>query len=174
MRKTRQDKAFEKLAKYYGKSDRLHLQRSGDFYYICNGYTAMKVNKSVYAVYFRVNNARFKEMNDGERWEVAVDLETRPGMEISRLFEDCGKYELLRSYRGNIREVTCRLFGDKPQLLALIEADNTTPVQLNYEWFCMFRDVLYDSYYTAGDSTASPVYARGDLDTEAVILPVRY
>ena len=56
----------------------------------------------------------------------------------------------------------------------LIEADNTTPVQLNYEWFCMFRDVLFDSYYTHGDSTASPVYARGDLDTEAVILPVRY
>ena len=134
---------YSKIAKHYAKAQRLMVQHNGRFYYVSDGYTAIKVNEAYYAAYFTPVCGFYKELpgNDSIMYDKG---EQKHGPDFTRIFEDLHKGTFERYYNGNIKEIA------EDNLCAILEAPGA--------------DLMYVNY---------PVYGTGRNGTEVLIQPVR-
>ena len=157
---------YTRIAKHYSKAQRLIIQRDNEFYYVSDGFSAVKVNVSFYAAYFTPISGFYKELpgNDSIMYDKG---EQKHGPDFTRIFEDLHKGTFERYYNGNIKEIA------EDNLCAILEAPGADLMYVNYKWFTMFREVITSGYNCKDNNVNYPVYGTGRNGTEVLILPVR-
>jgi len=157
---------YTRIAKHYAKAQRLIIQHNDTFYFVSDGYTAIKVNESYYAAYFTPISGFYKDLMNND--SIMFDKgEQKHGPDFTRIFEDLHKGTFARTYNGNIKEIA------DDALCAILEAPGNDPMYVNYKWFTMFREIITSGYYCKDNNVNYPVYGTGRNNTEVLILPVR-
>ena len=164
-------KKITKAAKTMAKSDSLFLGRSGEHYYICNGFWLVKVHRQWYNEIFRPVSARFVELEDGQgantRDNKAIPDKSEPIDFKNIIGENICTSE-------NQVDITSYLAETERNGLVRIIENKETMMTVNNDFMEMMKNLMGEvNWYGTENVTYKPIYTDFDQDLAGLVLPVR-
>lgn len=163
-------KKMEKAAKTMAKSDKLFLARSGDYYYICNGYWLVKVHKGWYDVTFRPVSPRYIELADGEGAN-SMDKKRIPEKANPIGFEQIiGEAPCNEETEVTVTDFIRRTSKWNERIVD----NNDTMMIVNNDYMEIMENLMgYVKWYGTPGNALKQIYTDFNADIAGIILPIR-